>query len=140
MLKYIFILLNAAVLIYGGVIDFRRREIPNVVPVVLMVGGSILHFSLFKSIIGLTVTAVLLLAGAKFTKSEIPGGDFKLLCSLGYACGLQEIVIITFLAGIGAMFYGFLKHLPIKRRIPLCSYIAPAYITFQAIAFVIGRG
>ena len=29
-------LINSAALIYGGVVDYKKREIPNLVPVVLL--------------------------------------------------------------------------------------------------------
>ena len=138
MIHDVLILINAAALIYGGVADYRRREIPNAVPVLLLVSG-ILGFSGLWSILGLTVPAVLLLAAAKLTKSEVPGGDFKLLCALGFACGLWELAASLFLTGIGAAVYGLLRRLPVKRHIPLCSYIAPAYIAVQSIAFVIKK-
>jgi len=140
MVKYIPIFICAAVLIYGGVIDFKRREIPDVVPITALLVGSILNFSLLQSIIGLVAPAVLLFAAAKITKNEIPGGDFKLLCSLGFACGLQELAVIIFLACIGIVVYGLMRRLPVKRHIPLCSYIAPAYIAFRVIVFVLGGG
>ena len=139
MMNYIPILINAAVLICGGVVDFKRREIPNAVSIMLLLSGIIFGFPVFLRIMGLITPAVLLFTAAKITKSEIPGGDFKLLCSLGFACGLRELTVIIFLAGIGAVTYGFIKHLPVKRHIPLCSYMAPAYITFQSIAFLIER-
>lgn len=139
MMKYIPIMISAAVLIYGGVVDFKRREIPNIVPIVLLVTGCIFDFSLLRSIIGIVFPAVVLLVAAKITKSDIPGGDFKLLCALGFACGLKELAIYILLASMAALFYGFVRRLPVKRHIPLCSYIAPAYVTFQAIIFVIER-
>lgn len=137
-MSYIPILINTAVLIYGGVADFKRRDIPNAVPILLLISG-LFGFSMFWSILGLVAPTVLLFVAAKVTKSEIPGGDFKLLCSLGFACGLPALAAIIFLAGIGAIGYGLVKHIPIKRHIPLCAYIAPAYIAFQVIALVIER-
>ncbi len=89
---------------------------------------------------GLVVPAVLLLAAAKLTKSEVPGGDFKLLCALGFACGLRELAAVIFLAGIGAAVYGLIRRLPIKRHIPLCSYVAPAYIALRIIALALEGG
>ena len=132
------VLLNAAALVYGGVVDYRRREIPNTVPVLLLVSGAI-GFSGLWSILGLTVPAVLLFTAAKLTKSEVPGGDFKLLCALGFSCGLRELAAILLLDGIGAAIYGFIRRLPVKRHIPLCTYLAPAYIAVQSIAFLIER-
>ena len=139
-MKYISILINAAVLIYGGIVDFKRREIPNLVPITLLLTGIAFRFSTFWSILGLVAPAVLLLAASKLTKNEVPGGDFKLLCSLGFAFGLRELALIIFLAGIGAVVYGLIKRLPVKRHIPLCSYVAPSYIALQIIAFALERG
>ena len=138
MVKYIPILISVAALTYGGIVDFRKREIPNVVPIVLLVAGSLFGFSMFWSIMGLFVPAVLLLATAKITKREVPGGDFKLLCSLGFACGLPGLVAIIFLVGICAVAYVVIRRLPLKRHIPLCAYVAPAYIAFHVIAFAVG--
>ena len=140
MVKYIPIMISAAVLIYGGVIDFRKREIPNAVPITLLITGSFLNFCLLQSILGLVVPAVLMFIASKITKSEIPGGDFKLLCSLGFTCGLEELTAIVFLAGTGALVYGLIKHLPLKRHIPLCSNIAPAYIALQIIVLALEGG
>ena len=139
MMNYIPILINAAVLIYGGVIDFKRREIPNAVPVVLLVSG-FFAFSSFWRIIWLIIPAVLLYMGAKLTNNEIPGGDFKLLCALGFACGLPELAAIIFMSGIGAVVCSLIRHLPLKRHIPLCTYVAPAYLTLHIIGLMLGGG
>lgn len=138
MIHDILIIVNAAVLTYGGVVDFRRREIPNAIHILLLISGTV-GFSGLWSILGLIVPAVLLVAAAKITHSEVSGGDFKLLCALGFACGLRELAAILLLTGIGVMAYGLLKRLPVKRHIPLCSYIAPAYLAFQVIAYAIER-
>lgn len=139
-MRYIPLFINAAVLIYGGVVDFKNREIPNLVPITLFMTGIAFRFSTFWSILGLVAPAVLLFAASKLTKSEVPGGDFKLLCSLGFTCGLRELAAVIFLAGIGAVVYGLIKRLPVKRHIPLCSYVAPSYIALQIITFALEGG
>lgn len=140
MINYVPILINTAALIYGGVVDFRRREIPNSVPVALLITGIIWHFSAFGSIMGLTLPTVLLLTAAKLTKSEIPGGDFKLICALGFACGLPELAAIIVLSALGAVAYGLIRRLPLKRRIPLCAYVAPAYLALHLTGLALGGG
>jgi Flp pilus assembly protein protease CpaA len=137
MRTYIPTMICAAALIYGGVIDHRRREIPNIVPITLLAAGSLFGFSLIWSILGLIIPAALLLISARIAKNELPGGDFKLLCSLGFACGLPALAAIILLAGIGAMAYGLARRLPIRRHIPLCTYIAPAYMAYQAFVLVL---
>jgi len=140
MTNFIPILINAAVLTYGGVVDYRRREIPNTVPAVLLLSGVLFGFSTFWSIMGLLLPAALFFLAAKLTKSDVPGGDFKLLCALGFACGLPELSAILLLAGFGAAVYGLLRRLPMKRHIPLCSYVAPAYLVFHLVALALGGG
>jgi leader peptidase (prepilin peptidase)/N-methyltransferase len=139
MMEYVPILINAAALIYGGVADFKRREIPNAVPILLIVSG-LLSFSSYWRIMGLIIPAALLLIAAKLTKSEIPGGDFKLLCALGFACGLPELAAIIFMSGIGAVAYGLIRRLPIMRRVPLGSYVAPAYLALHIIGLLLEGG
>jgi hypothetical protein len=89
---------------------------------------------------GLIIPIALLLTLAKFTGKEVPGGDFKLVCALGFACGLPELAAILFLSGTGAVAYSFIRHLPLKRHIPLCSYVAPAYLALHVIVFVLRGG
>ena len=139
MMNYISILITAAALIYGGVVDFRRREIPNAVPIVLLSLGAF-AFPTFWRIMGLIIPAALLLAAAKLTKSEVPGGDFKLICALGFACGLPELAAIIVLSALCAMAYGFIRHLPLNRHIPLCAYVAPAYLVLHLLALVLEGG
>lgn len=133
------ILINAAALIYGGVVDYRQREIPHIVSILLLFSG-LLNFTGSWRIMGLILPAALLLAVAKLTKSEVPGGDFKLICALGFACGLPELAAILFLSGIGAVGYGLIRHLPLKRHIPLCAYVASAYLALHVIAFALEGG
>jgi Flp pilus assembly protein protease CpaA len=139
MINYVTILINAAALIYGGIVDLRRREIPNAVPIVLL-SVAAFSFPTFWRIMGLILPAALLLAAAKLTKSEVPGGDFKLICALGFACGLPELAVIIVLSALGALAYGFIRHLPLKRHIPLCAYIAPAYLVLHIMAFFLKGG
>ena len=143
-MEYIKLLLIAAALIYGGIIDYRKREIPDLVHVVLLIVGTFFGFSPLSSIIGLVVpAAALLLLCALRSEDEsliatIPGGDFKLLCALGYALGLAQLAIIVLLAVFGATVYGFIKQKPINRSVPLCTYVAPAYIVLNVAAITLG--
>ena len=97
-MEYIKLLLIAAALIYGGIIDYRKREIPDLVHVVLLIVATFFGLSPLFSIIGLFVPAILLILTARVTNTDLPGGDFKLLCALGYALGLAQLAIIVMLA------------------------------------------
>ncbi len=137
MRMYVPVVICAAALAYGGVIDHKRREIPDIVPMTLLAAGSLFGFSLIWSILGLLIPAAVLLISARISKSELPGGDFKLLCGLGFACGLPALAAIILLAGIGALAYGLVRRLPLRRHIPLCAYIAPAYMAYQAFVLIL---
>lgn len=134
MIDYIPTLIGAAALLYGGIVDFKRREIPNTVPIILIGISVLFGFSHLLSIMELAATAGLIAAASKLTRIKLPGGDFKLLCSLSFMCGLRGLAAILLLAGIGTLAVGIIRGLPVKRHIPLCSYVAPAYIAFHVIA------
>ena len=121
-----------AVLIYGAIIDYKRREIPDIVPIVIVLCGLSLDLSVFYGIVWLTIMMLGFWSVSKLTETDIPGGDFKLLCALSFSCGLMEITIILALTAIGALLVGMIINREILRKIPLCTYIAPAYILSQA--------
>lgn len=121
-----------AALIFGAIIDYKRREIPNIVPIVIVLCGLSLDLSVVYGIVWLTIMALGLWLVSKLTETDIPGGDFKLLCALSFTCGLGEIAIILVLAALGALLVSMIMHRKILRKIPLCTYIAPAYILSQA--------
>ena len=122
----------SAVLIYGAIIDYKRREIPDIVPIVIVLCGLSLDLSVVYGIVWLTIMILGLWLASKLTETEIPGGDFKLLCALSFTCGLMEIAIILALTALGALLVSMIMHRKILRKIPLCTYVAPAYILSQA--------
>ena len=119
-------------LIYGAIIDYKRREIPDIVPIVIVLCGLSLDLSVVYGIVWLTIMVLGLWSVSRLTVTEIPGGDFKLLCALSFTCGLGEIAIILALTALGALLVSMIMHRKILRKIPLCTYIAPAYILSQA--------
>jgi Flp pilus assembly protein protease CpaA len=73
------------------------------------------------------LTAVVFFIAAKLSKSDLPGGDFKLLTALAFSSGVPILLASLLLTGLGAVIVGIVKKQPTKRNIPLCSYFAPAY-------------
>ena len=130
-------LLNTIVLIYGGYIDYKKREIPHLVPITLMVTGLFspekIGFQLFQA----GITLISFLVAARITKSGLPGGDFKLLCALTFSVGLVNMLCIFFLAYLFAIIENIARKETMKRHIPLCSYVAPAYILLFAAQYII---
>ena len=122
----------SAVLICGAIIDYKLREIPDIVPIVIVLCGLSLDLSVVYGIVWLTIMILGLWLASKLTETEIPGGDFKLLCALSFTCGLIEVAIILAFAALGTLLVSMILRRKILRKIPLCTYIAPAYILSQA--------
>ena len=129
-------LINSAALIYGGVVDYKKREIPNLVPVVLLATGIMSGaFIVGRLLLMLCVAFILWLAG-KITKQGLPGGDFKRLCALTFSAGLPTLLGVLFCVGLGAIFMGVVKREPMRRNIPLCTYVAPAHLIMSAYLLI----
>ena len=131
---------NACILAYGAVADYKRREIPDVVPIILILTGIVTGWDtiLFRTA-ALLLTALLFLLAVKISKSDAPGGDFKLLCALAFSNGLPIFFLTLLITGLVAVFIGIIRKQAFKRHIPLCTYIAPAYIITEIALWVVMR-
>ena len=129
-------LINGAALIYGGIVDYKRREIPNLVPVMLLLTGLVSRGYILQRLLMMLIVAFILWLTTRITKQELPGGDFKLICALAVSSGLLTLLGTLFCAGLGAIFMGLAKKLPTKRNIPLCTYVAPAYLIMSAYLLI----
>ena len=137
-MTWICMLVNIGILAYGDVTDYKRREIPDIVPIVLLLTGLISgwDFILLRAA-GLLLTALLFVVSAKVSKSDLPGGDFKLISALAFSAGIPILLFTLLLTGLGAALVGIVKKQPTKRHIPLCTYIAPAYTVVCGLLFII---
>ena len=138
MITTICLALNCCILTYGGYTDYKRREIPNLVPILLMVTGFLsAPYLILYRFLGLVVMAGAFLLGAKLTNGETPGGDFKLLCALAFSEGIVITLFVLLLAGIGAAVGSMVKKKAIRRNIPLCTYVAPAFLLLAFLRFFV---
>ena len=119
--------INCLALSYGGYTDWKRREIPNFVPFTLLLTG-ILHWKTIPlRLFCMAVTILILRLSAKLSKSQLPGGDFKLLSALAFSAGPAVTLTVTALTGLASAVVGLIAGKPIHRSIPLCAYVCPAY-------------
>ena len=130
------LLINGAALIYGGIVDYRKREIPNAVPITLLATGLIGRGYILHRLLVMVIIALILWLATKITKQELPGGDFKLLCALAFSSGLLTLLGTLFFAGLGAIIVSVMKHVPLKRNIPLCTYVAPTFLVMSAYLLI----
>ena len=139
-MELIYTFINAGILAYGGVMDYKKREIPDLVPVTLMLTGFLNGTLILPRIICFLITATALLMSAKLSKNSLPGGDFKLICALTFSSGLCSMATILLLTGLCAILLSVIQKLPIKRNIPLCTYVAPAYLITGAAQLILQGG
>ena len=121
-------LVNACALSYGGLTDYKKREIPNLVPIILLITGLCRGMQAIPNFIFMLITVFALLLTEKIQKSRLPGGDFKLICALVFSAGPICLLAILFLVRLGAALVSIVRKQTQKRNIPLCTYVAPAYI------------
>ena len=137
-MTWICMLLNIGILAYGAVTDYKRREIPDIVLIVLLLTGLISGWDfILLRVAGLLLTALLFMVSAKVSKSDLPGGDFKLISALAFSAGIPILLFTLLLTGMGAALVGIVKKQTTKRHIPLCTYIAPAYTVVCGLLFII---
>jgi Flp pilus assembly protein protease CpaA len=139
-MELIYTFINAGILAYGGVMDYKKREIPDLVPVTLMLTGFLNGTLILPRIICFLITATALLMSAKLSKNSLPGGDFKLICALTFSSGLCSIAAALLLTGLCAILLSIIRKQPIKRNIPLCTYVAPAYMITGAAQLILQGG
>lgn len=130
MLNIICMGINVCTLAYGGYVDYKKREIPNAVPMILLLTGVIsAHSFLLIRLASLAIIGGAFLLAAKLTNGETPGGDFKLLCALAFSAGIPTVLAVLLLSGIMAAVVGIIrKKGELSRHVPLCTYVAPAYV------------
>ena len=136
-MTYINMLINSAALIYGGVTDFKRREIPNIVPIVLLSSGLLCWDTILYRLIAMLIIAGVLILSAKLTKSELPGGDFKLLCALTFSAGVTATMSSMLITDVAAIIVAICKKEKLSRHIQLCAYICPAYILSAILQLIL---
>ncbi|MEG0617310.1 MAG: prepilin peptidase [Oscillospiraceae bacterium] len=136
MINIIFIIATIIVLIYGAVIDIKIRQIPNIVPLALVILGIARAFFLKKSIVwdlALAICAFAIILAAAVITQQIGGGDVKLIPSVFFICGYENALIYCLSLSIILVGYSLLHKLKYKhsaKNIPLAAPIAAGYILF----------
>jgi len=129
-------LLKMGLLVYGGIGDWKYREIPDLVPIglfgvsvgeLILVRGASLGERLFM--LGMVITWILITEffAAKGKGSPVPGGDIKLLGALAFSEGIFMFGMI--ILGTGVL-VAIVKLADRKNKIdgiPLCTYTAASY-------------
>ena len=135
MTDWICFLVSVCTIAYGGYVDYKKREIPDIVPIVLIL-MSLPKGGVPGRLLIMILVLLSLLAAEKISKQELPGGDLKLICTLAFATDPVETIAILTLAGLGSGIVSLARKQPWKRQIPLCTYVAPAFIFLEAAKLI----
>lgn len=100
------------ILIIGSVYDFKYREIPNYIHIIIL---CLCLFNLYIDFTGLILPTILLIL-VVFTNFNIGGGDIKFIGATGLFLGLESTILMVVL-GIFVMliYYGINKVLKRKQ-------------------------
>ncbi len=112
MVYKIILLCYFIILIIGSVYDFKYREIPNYIHIIIL---CLCLFNLYIDFTGLILPTILLIL-VVFTNFNIGGGDIKLIGATGLFFGLESTILMVIL-GIFVMliYYGINKVLKRKQ-------------------------
>lgn len=112
MVYKIILLCYFIILIIGSVYDFKYREIPNYIHIIIL---CLCLFNLYIDFTGLILPTILLIL-VVFTNFNIGGGDIKFIGATGLFLGLESTILMVVL-GIFVMliYYGINKVLKRKQ-------------------------
>lgn len=118
------------VLAYAAYTDYKRRIIPNIVPILILAFGCFTTVGWVNKLLSLVAIVLILMFCTKVLGQKSGGGDLKLYGSLSFAIGIQGFALtlgITFvLCFITQLIRGRLK----KKGdlLPMAVFIFPAYL------------
>ena len=125
------LLLPAPLMLWAGWVDLKKRVIPNIIPMIIILLGvlNILVFrqtDIIERIVGLALTAIPLLCIA-LKLGGIGGGDIKYTAALGVYFGIYRFAFIYAVATIFAMAFSFVTK---QKSIPLAFALLWGYIVW----------
>lgn len=128
---------------YGAYTDYKKRIIPNIVPLSILVLGCFTAIPWLNKIISLGVMVLVLVLTTLISKKKSGGGDIKVYCALSFALGLETFILILVVTLLEVFIEKLIRKIrkeqnrdgnkndektPTVKTIPLCTFIAPAYI------------
>lgn len=114
-------LILAAALTYGAYRDIRTREIPDAIPLIILLTGFI-GFSPLNSVLGLLAAGLPFLIAA--LAGGMGGGDLKLMAASGFALGLWGGILQTvFGLTLALLFAVILKKTRRHDALPLAPFL-----------------
>jgi Flp pilus assembly protein protease CpaA len=126
----IFSLPVLALTAYAAWTDYKRKEIDNWIPAVVLTYGIILNIFIYPTRFTESITYTLTVFAILFTiyiitAGKLGGGDIKLLTALAFFFG-SNIMFLLFVAGLTAGIYGILKGIKDKTYLKTETIFGPS--------------
>lgn len=126
-------LVNIAVITYGAVYDAKYRIIPNMVPIIIMLTKAATGENLPEAAFSLVLIILCLGISHYVFKVEIPGGDFKLICSLTWNLGIFKCAVCLLLVFAIALPVCLIRK---EKSFPLCTYTSPVFTAMKIMEMI----
>jgi len=121
---------------YGAYKDIRTRELPNIVPIVILVTGFI-GFSPLDSILGLLAAGLPFLIAAYM--GGMGGGDIRLMAASGFALGLWGGILQTIIGlSFTLLFAVFHKKTHRHDTLPLAPFLGAGGVIVYLMITIFG--
>lgn len=130
-------------LLVATVIDWRTMEIPDLMWVIVLIGGVITYIdelvaegfvlnSLLERVIGFFAASGVLFLLAVITKGGMGGGDIKLMAACGFLLGWKVVLLALVMGGfIGTLYLIFLaikNKGKVPRKVPFGPHLSLAVV------------
>lgn len=110
--------------IYAGIIDYKTREIPNKVHIIILL-LSLININLKQSLIGLILLPIPFIIPIFIDYNSVGGGDIKLIGAMGAFLGFKKGIIALIISLTLALILNLLIFKKNKKEIfPLAPYMA----------------
>lgn len=139
---YVLLCCAAVILARGAYTDYKKRLIPNSVPIALAILGllcmvfplpqeSVMRISVVHRMAGI-IPAILMLIPYK--RGEAGGGDVKLMAAVGLLVGLINMALLFLVTAILGGLWAACKK---TNKIPLALFLFVGFIVWAVVRMVI---
>ena len=126
---------------YAAWTDYKRKEIDNWIPAVILTYGIILNVFIYptkfaESFIYTLTVFVILFVIYIITAGKLGGGDIKLLTALAFFFG-SSIMFLLFTSGLVAVVYGTLKGIKNKTYLKTETIFGPSIFIATILTLIL---
>lgn len=132
-------IITGLALCFGAYTDYKTRMIPNSMPLVIFLCGCLTPSTIISQLLNLAAMILILLVLSKVCHYKSGGGDIKIYLSLTFLLGLVWVAAILCVTLALHLLVELIRRKKKSKgeTIPLCTYVAPAYIIVWGMIFAL---